>query len=94
MRLGQDALVLTKHTTSQSVGFLSQTFLKASLVNTHPHTHVSIDDSHSAGYITTASVLSFSQQLQLIASTLLSSASHSHDVQDIPEFPDNAGCPC
>ncbi len=30
MRLGQDALVLTKHTTSQSVGFLSQTFLKAS----------------------------------------------------------------
>lgn len=29
MRLGQDALVLTKHTTSQSVGFLSQTFLKA-----------------------------------------------------------------
>lgn len=29
MRLGQDALVLTKHTASQSVGFLSQTFLKA-----------------------------------------------------------------
>ncbi|DBA69825.1 TPA: hypothetical protein ACH3X2_012544 [Trebouxia sp. C0005] len=29
MRLGQDALVLTKHTSSQSVGFLSQTFLKA-----------------------------------------------------------------
>ncbi|EIE21003.1 hypothetical protein COCSUDRAFT_56925 [Coccomyxa subellipsoidea C-169] len=29
MRLGQDALVLTKCTTSQSAGFLSQTFLKA-----------------------------------------------------------------
>ena len=31
MRLGQDALVLTKHTTSQSVGFLSQTFLKVGI---------------------------------------------------------------
>lgn len=47
-----------------------------------------------AGYITTASVLSFTQQMQLIASTLLSSASYAHDVQDIPEFPDNIGCPC
>ena len=31
MRLGQDALVLTKHITSQSVGFLSQTFLKVGI---------------------------------------------------------------
>ena len=29
MRLGTDALVLTKCTRSQSAGFLSQTFLKA-----------------------------------------------------------------
>ena len=35
MRLGQDALVLTQHKDSQSVGFLSQTFLKAGPSSTH-----------------------------------------------------------